>query len=110
MKLFKFWRAFFLFVLFLPPNLFPPKIRKARETATVVRSETDSIEDWGVGFLDAEEEVAEGTVDVFAAALHRRVVGRVDDVDGQVAAEGAIVACEQGVQVLVTRPKDVFAL
>ena len=32
--------------------------------------------------VDAEHEVAEGAVDVLAAALHGRLVGRVDDVDG----------------------------
>ena len=31
--------------------------------------------------VDAEHEVAEGAVDVLAAALHGRLVGRVDDVD-----------------------------
>ena len=32
--------------------------------------------------VDAEHEVAEWAVDVLAAALHGRLVGRVDDVDG----------------------------
>ena len=41
--------------------------------------------------LDAKHEVAEGTVDVLAAALHRRVVGRVHGVHRELAAAPASV-------------------
>ena len=52
--------------------------------------------------FDAEKEVAEWTVDVLAAALNGRVVGRVDEVHRQAPANLAIVAGVKGVQLLVS--------
>ena len=52
--------------------------------------------------VDAEHEVAEGAVDVLAAALHGRLVGRVDDVDGHRAGGGDVVGGVEGVEVAVT--------
>ncbi len=54
----------------------------------------------GVGLLDAEHEVAEGAVDVLAAALHGGAVGRVAHVDGD-GARVHVVAGVQRVQLLV---------
>ena len=53
-----------------------------------------------ISLLDAEHEIAKGTVDVLAAALHRRVVGRVAHVDRD-GPGPLIVAREQRVQLLM---------
>ena len=63
------------------------------------------LEHRGVGHLDVEHQVAEGTVDVLAAALQRRVVGRVEHVhrDGP---RLLVVGRELRVQLEVPRPDD----
>ena len=55
--------------------------------------------------FDAEKEVAEWTVDVLAAALNGRVVGRVDEVHRQAPANLAIVAGVKSVQFLMARSR-----
>ena len=55
--------------------------------------------------FDAEKEVAEWTVDVLAAALNGRVVGRVDEVHRQATANLAIVAGVKSVQFLMARSR-----
>ena len=63
------------------------------------------LEHRGVGLLDAEHQVAEGTVDVLAAALQRRIVGRVEQVhrDGP---RLLVVGRVLRVQLEVPRPDD----
>ena len=56
--------------------------------------------------VDAEHEVAEGAVDVLAAALHGRLVGRVDDIDCHGAGDD-VVGSVEGVEVAVTRSDHV---
>ena len=50
------------------------------QTSSTTTDSPDLLQHGGVGLLDAEHQVAEGTVDVLAAALQRRVVGRVAQV------------------------------
>ena len=78
-----------------------------RECATLAHRDSLPVllQHRGVRLLDAEHQVAEGTVDVVAAALQRRVVGRV----AQVHRDGArllVVGRVQRVQLAVARPDD----
>ncbi len=64
------------------------------------------LQDGGIRLLNAEHEVAEGTVDVLTSTLDGGTVGRVADVNGDRTSVD-VVGGIQGLQVLVARDDEV---
>ena len=62
----------------------------------------------GVCELEVHHEVAEGTVDVSAVALHRRVSGRVHEVDAHALRVDDVVGLVQRADLLVPRDHSVL--
>ena len=67
-----------------------------------------SFQDGGVGELEVHHEVAEGTVDVAAVALRRRVARRVDHVDAHALRVDDVVGLVQRPDLRVPRDHRVL--
>ena len=67
-----------------------------------------SFQDGGVGELEVHHEVAEGTVDVAAVALRRRVARRVDHVDAHTLRVDDVVGLVQRPDLSVPRDHRVL--
>ena len=70
--------------------------------------EVFSFQDGGVGELEVHHEVAEGTVDVAAVALRRRVARRVDHVDAHALRVDDVVGLVQRPDLRVPRDHRVL--